>query len=400
MLADWQDAPAIVLSCPGPLRRQTAALQHAAIAALPQTLLGSESQLHAVAAQATGALLFTPFPEMFPDAASLAAAIARAGGNAASGAVHLRFGGVRSARVLKGARNAAMLAEAADVALLTASHHPFASGTVLPADMQRSWRLVPGAVRPSGIGGHALPSFALPPGLVTAALPRRGPGEAGLALACFAGFQSDRWAAGQAIQAACPADGTPTVLLPWNMDHPGSIVPELLTRLARLRHPGAAIPRIILLPFNYIGQTGIIRDVIARIGEASEPPGTALPHIFLARVRSDEDAADLRRLSRTAWVDGNDPEHGWTLGRLAAIGIATLLIARPGSTATATATIEATDTTEVAAETRCGVLIFRAHIPAWRALPHLLEATNVQQALTPPDQPARLRPRRRAQAKA
>ena len=399
MLGDWQDAPAFVLSCPGPLRRHTAALQRAATATLPQILLGSESQVLAFIANANDhpRLLFTPFPEMFPDAASLASAIAQTGGPATTAAVHLRFGGVRSARVLKGARNAAVLAECAGATLLTASHHPFASGLVLPAAMQRIYRLTPRAVQPHNPAGAALPCFDLPPGLVGAALPPHTPdGSGGLDLASLACFQSDAWAAGQVHNTACLPDGTPTVLLPWNMDHPGSIVPELLTRFARLRRPGSAMPRFVLLPFNYIGQTGIIRDVITRIADASEPEGAMLAHLFLARVRSAAGVAALRRLSRTAWVDGNDPEQWWTLGRLGACGIASLPIG-PGQGARSLA---ATETTRVQAETRCGALIFQASIPKLKSLPHLLDLTAAQQARTPPDPPAKPKPGRRRKAAA
>ncbi len=397
MLGDWADAPGVILSCPGPLRRHAAALQPACNLVLPQVLLGGESQMLAFAASAAAAgagdrLLFAPFPEMFAGASSLKLALDRVGGGGGD-VVHLRFGGVRSARVLKGVRNAAVLAECQGAPLLTASHHPFASGLVLPAAMQRAYRLTPHAVSPARSGGAGLPVLDLPDSLVTAVLPPGGPGQAGLEAVCLDGFQSDSWAAGHIRgPEACPADGTPGVLVPWNMDHPGSILPALLARFASLITPDAAPLRIILLPFNYIGQTGIIRDAIGRMQDASGSGHTILRRTFLARVRSREGAASLRRLSRVAWVDGNDPEHWWTCGRLAANGIATLTI---GATDGGTPHFAADEALRVEAETRCGSLIFQARLPSPRRLPELLRLTAAQQALTPPDPAPAHRPARR-----
>ncbi len=180
--------------------------------------------------------------------------------------------------------------------------------------------------------------------------------------------------------------------MPWNMDHPGSIVPDLLARFASLRTGGGAMPPVILLPFNYIGQTGIIRDVIARIRAASDPPGALLAQLYIARVRNRSGLAALCRLSRLAWVDGNDPEHWWTLGRLAACGIATILLdaGAPGP-ATPTLRVPAEETLRVRAETRCGALIFQSRILALRALPDLLRLTAEQQAQAPPEPAARRR---------
>ncbi len=385
----WIDGAATVLSCPGPLRRHDRALLPVAGLVLPQVLLGSESQLLAFAAHAARALpgvvpLFAPFPEMFAGWRSVAEAVGRAGGDAARGVVHLRFGGVRAARVLKGARNAAVLAECAGPALLTASHHPFASGTVLPAAIGRAFLLADDVLRPSGIGGAVLPAGVLPAGLATADLrpPDPGRAEAAIEMTSLADFASGAWAAGGV--AGSPggmADGTPAVLLPWNMDHPGSLVPELLVRLAMLGAPEGALPRFVLLPFNYIGQTGIIRTVIERVREASSPAGALLGRVFLARVGTLDGVAALTRLGRVAWVDGNDPEHWWTLARLQALGIACVLIGADaaGGAGRAAGMVPADEAVWVEAETRCGTLIFAARLPAWRTLKLLLRMTAERQ---------------------
>ena len=390
-LGDWQDASAIILSCPGPQRRHAAAILPVAGLRLPQMLLGSESQLLAVAARLgrspamAGRVFFAPVPEIFAATRGLEAALGRAGGDARS-AVHLRFGGVRSARVLKGVPNALVLAECERPLPLTASHHPFATGNVLPAAMRRVFALGPDVLRPRGVaGGGALPAVTLPAELIGADLraddgqARQRPG-ADLDLTCLADYRSGAWAAGVVRATLDPAPPAGAVLLPWNMDHPGSIVPELLRRLARLQDAGAAVPRIVLLPFNYIGQTGIIRQLITYVREAPGGGGALLHDVHLARARSRAGITSLLAVARTAWVDGNDPEHWWTLGRLRAVGAAAILIdpseraagARPDTQAEILA---ADEPMWVEADTRCGALIFHARLPSLRALPRLLRLT-------------------------
>jgi hypothetical protein len=397
LLGDWRDASAIVLSCPGPLRRHGASILPAQGLALPQMLLGAESQLLAFMALAAAVpedscrLHFAPFPELFHGPASLQAALPAASG----GAVHLRFGGVRAARLLKGARNACVLAERAGPAPLTASHHPFASGSAVPAAMLRAYAMCADAVHPSRIGGGELPLCPLPEAILGMGLqdePAHGD-DPGLDMACLAGFRSDAWAAGPVTEAGPQG---PCVLLPWNMDHPGSIIATLLERLAGLQ-AGGQVPAIVLLPFNYVGQTGIIRDLIALLRDATAQPGAALGRLFVARVRNPAGIANLKRLSNVAWVDGNDPEHWWTLGRLSACGFATLLLdaGMSGTDASrAAGTVAADEQLWVEAETRCGALTFAARIPPLRALPGLLRLTAELQVRTADKVTPSRRPRR------
>ena len=360
--------------------------------ALPQVLLGSESQLLAFAAasaRTAGKLFFAPLPEMFSEARSVRAAWKRAGGPASANGgrlVHLRFGSVRAARVLKGVHNVAVVAEAGCLAPLTASHHPFASGLVLPAAFQRVFAYGPSAQRPRAIGGSAIPVTRLPPDAVTADLPASlaqatvaagNEAELDLDLVSLRDFRSVAWAAGpvrprHARALVTEAGSHRSVLLPWNMDHPGSIVPGLLERLARLHAPQTT-PRVVLLPFNYVGQTGIIRRLIARLREAAQDPDAMLAELFIARIGSLSAVAPLRRMAPVAWVDGNDPEHWWTLARLQACGIRHVLIDPAGTRSGGEpARVPCDEAVWVEAETRCGTLTFPARTLSLRALPGLL----------------------------
>ena len=390
-LGDWQDASAIILSCPGPPRRHGAAILPMAGLRLPQILLGSESQLLAFAARAARSpdlasrIFFAPLPEIFAAHRGLEAALRSAGGNPRD-PVHLRFGGVRAARVLKGIPNGLVLAECERQLPLTASHHPFATGAVLPAAMQRVFALGPDVLRPRGVaGGGSLPIIDLPADLIDADVQLPHGGQLGrkpasdLDLACLADFRSAAWAAGS-IQATLPAPpGAGALLLPWNLDHPGGIVPELLRRLARLQDAGAKLPRIVLLPFNYIGQTGIIRQLIKHVREAPGGGGALLHDVFLARARSPGGIAALLSIARVAWVDGNDPEHWWTLRRLHAIGATTILLDPGSGAASSQLSLTADEPMWVEADTRCGAMIFQARLPSLRTLPGLLRLTAAHQ---------------------
>jgi hypothetical protein len=414
-LDGWGDAPAIILSCPGPWRRHDAAIVRLTQARLPQVLLGSESQLLAFAAAAAGMqgrLFHAPVPEIFAGAASLDAACRAAGmgDTGGGGFVHLRFGGARAARVIKGARNAAVIAEAASAPPLTASHHPFAAGTILPETVQQVFSYGQEMVRPVGILGRQIPASALPATCLAADLPdvaRHGAavkgGVHGLDIVALGEFQADAWAAGplrspagearlrQAGKAAPDA-----VLVPWNLDHPGSIIPALLERLILLRDGQNDQPQIVLLPFNYVGPTGIIRTLAVRLRDAAADPGSTLANIFLVRVTQMGGIAGLRKLSRVAWVDGNDPEAWWTLQRLAAVDVRAILIDPGRVAAPGVARLAAEEPLWVQADTRCGALTFAAQMPSPRQLPGLLAMTAAMRAAGPQKGPSGTAPAARA----
>jgi hypothetical protein len=395
LLRAWSDAPAFVLSCPGPLRRHHAAVQPISQLRLPQCLLGSEAQLQAFAAavpELSPQLFFTPLPELFSGQRSLAALQAGLGGvDAVRRLVHLRFGGTRSARVLKQARNGLMLAENHRMLPITASRHPFAGGLVLPAEMRRVFAYDPHVARPANIAGHnvkltlldaaAIAADLPPPG---AALPTAAPAFEGIEIVSLAEFRSPAWAAGP-VRARSPhlraaigrRDGAPFVVLPWNLDYPGSTVPSLIERTLRLQSLTAPAVRLLVLPFNYPGQTGLIRRMVRQLRGRAEEGAEALAHVFIGRVTDLRALPDLLALARVAWVDGNDPEYDWTCRRLAACGIAPILLAPSDTQAPPGVTVvTAGEALTLEAESAFGLLHFRTQLPSLRELRHLLAQTR------------------------
>jgi hypothetical protein len=388
-LRPWDDAPAILVSCPGPLRRQHAAVLPIAQLALPQCLLGSEAQLLAfVAAQPELAtrLFFLPLPEIFGAPASMAALATACGTEGAGRLVHLRFGGTRSARVLKEARNALVLAEHHRAPPITASRHPFASGLVVPPTIRRILSLQPGQAIPTVLGGHR-PQVTVLKGDVAAAdlLGPKLPEGDGLDLVSLAEFRTNAWAAGplrqasthmQAARDAAAKDRAPFVLVPWNLDDFGSAVPALVARTLRLQRQDQPAVRLVIMPFNYPGQTGLIRRLIRQLRQSIENPAAVLPQLFLGRLTSLAALPGLRQLARVAWVDGNDPEHDWTMRRLEAAGFAPVLLAAGDPPRPGTIQIAADDQLTIAAETRFGLLHYHAQLPSLRALRALLPLTR------------------------
>jgi hypothetical protein len=409
VLRAWDDAPAIIMSCPGPLRRQHAAVQPVVGLALPQCLLGGEAQLLAFVAAAPELhprLFFAPMPELFSGADSMGALFAATGLQGAEPdrrIVHLRFGGTRSARVLKDARNGLVLAENHINPPITASRHPFADGLTLPAQFRRLFTYDRGVARPAGIDGTAVPVTRLPPESLAADLAprRRGRGagnkgsggsgrktsaQDGLEVISLAEFRSALWAAGPvrarsphlaAATSAAAVDGAPLVVLPWNLDHPGSAVPALVERTLRLQLPGAPSVRLLVLPFNYPGQTGLIRRLVRLVRETADAGEHALAEVFVGRLTHLQALPELLALARVAWVDGNDPESVWSTQRLAMCGIEPILLAAQDAVPPpGVAAIEADDALTISAETRFGLLHFRVHLPSLRALREVLPLTR------------------------
>jgi len=218
-------------------------------------------------------------------------------------------------------------------------------------------------------------------------------------LVSLAEFRSANFAAGPvrpaSAQIKAAAGATPFVLVPWNMDNPGSAVPALVERALRLRAADNAALRLVIYPFNYPGQTGLIRRLIRRAREASEEGAAALANIYLARAAGAGAIAGLRQLAPLAWVDGNDPEYRWTALRLKAAGFSPILLsARVESLGVAA--IEADDSIMLEAETRFGDLHFPLRLPSLRGLRQLLEMTRAMAPARPVPEVAKPSRRRKA----
>jgi len=318
-----------------------------------------------------GRLFFAPMPEMFFSPASLRALWDATGAAPADGGiVHLRFGGTRNARVLKGARNGLVLAEDHESPPLTASRHPFASGLVLPSHIRRVFSYDRRVARPVALGSEATPMTPLPPACVSADLARRGGSRGraeaavGLEIVSLAEFRSSAWAAGpigeRSADLAAAVGGrrrAPFVLLPWNLNHAGTAVLTLIERTLNLQNETHPALRLLVLPFNYPGQTGLIRRMIRHVRTTAEGGAHS---VFVGRLSSLASLPALRRLSRIAWVDGNDPEQDWTIRRLTACGIEPMLL-------------PADDALTVSAETRFGLLHFNSKLPSVRTLRKIIE---------------------------
>jgi hypothetical protein len=352
-------------------------------------------------------MFFVPLPEMFASPASMDA-LAAACGVALTGAaprlVHLRFGGTRSTRVLKDARNGLVLAENHKCPPITASRHPFAGGLTVPASLRRVFSLHAGNAIPTAIGGASLPVTLLEGDYIGADLAaRHAPQADRLDIVSLAEFRSNAWAAGTVravstdlttARRQAARDGAPFVLLPWNLDHPGSPVPMLIARTLRLQHRHRLAVRLVIAPFNYPGQTGLIRRLVRGIRQTVDNGGESLAQLFLVRVTHPAALPALLELARVAWVDGNDPEHDWTTRRLTAAGFSPMLLAADTTAPADALTIQADDAVTIEAETRFGLLHFHTKLPSLRALRTLLGMTNeVMAGLAPP---APVRRRRRA----
>jgi hypothetical protein len=396
-LRAWGDSPAFILSCPGPLRRHTASFTPVSQLALPQCLLGYEAQVSAFVAaspELAARTVFTPLPEIFSTPESLAplAQLLRASPHAGRKPVHLRFGSTRTARVMKPARNGAVVAEDHRSVAITTSQHPFGSGLTLPAGIRRIFTYTAELAPLRGSGGGLIPATVLPAAFVTADLtddalaPDQKTDITGLEIVSLAEFRSAPWANSptrarspdwKAAQRAQAADGAPFVLIPWNLDHPGSIVPDFLIRLTKLQSLERPAVRMLLMPFNYPGQLGLIRRMIARVRNSADMPEALLASIFLGRLSQISALPTLRRIGCVAWVDGNDAEHAWTCRRLSAGGIQPILLHPDESGMAGTDMwVPAHETIWVDADTRWGQLHFASRMPTIRTLPALLTMTQ------------------------
>jgi hypothetical protein len=99
------------------------------------------------------------------------------------------------------------------------------------------------------------------------------------------------------------------------------------------------------------------------VAEAARDPA-ALEHIGIGRLTSLSSLPALKRLARSVWVEAGDPEHDWTMARLAAAGF------RPRALA------GGEERVWIEIETRYGTLAYHAAIPSLREISALLDETS------------------------
>ncbi|QRM35618.1 hypothetical protein [Microvirga sp. VF16] len=131
------------------------------------------------------------------------------------------------------------------------------------------------------------------------------------------------------------AEGATNLLIPFNLDHDGSIVPPLLTLLARTRHQAAQSINIVVFPFNESqgSKQRLVRlatDCLKLVD--AERHRTSL-YFALGPTRSSLRA--VQALFSAAALDAGDPDAPWSCRRLAALGVPTFTI---GATVTETRT--------------------------------------------------------------
>lgn len=364
----------LVLSAPVDPRPYTRAVMPARAYRAFQHLFGYDAQLRAFAeaAQRAGARCFlVPAPEIFsapPAFARLLEPLARAGGKEAmepDGAgrlLHVRFGPVRLQRVLKSVASVGLVAEAAWRRSDNLGRHPFACGDVLPATCLRALGFEADAPALRAPLGGTVPYVVLPPEMAVADLPRPTGAEAeheadfhdeprapaGLQVQSLQEFDAAGWGeepagrphpasmdfrrvlVNQQMEAERHGGGARLVMLPWNLAHDGGALPMLMERLSRFAASADTVPVPVLFPFNLaFGALDPLVGAVARLREVCSREMLTPDNLFVARLTDPRDAAAVARLFPLAWTDATDPEHAFTLRRLAHLGIAAAAIAPP-----------------------------------------------------------------------
>lgn len=356
--SDGRAAALIAVSAPDTTRVYTSAAIGCGAYRATQELFGFEAQLRVFAGMLSRLdrpALFLPAPEAFATRTSFAYLARVAGLDCApSEILHVRFGMVRAARVLKGAMNVMAAAESPVAVPLNLGRHPFGGGTTLPAAFTRCVRYDARQAAPVGIGGLPVPTETLPPAYRTADLddvlahgtelhPRITQAGSstiqGLHIRSLAEFDPYAWeqqehaaSGGQsldlrramALQQMAETHGEPRlgfIMVPWNLADPASIIPDIVVKLCRSLSPDRLGYRLVLFPYNEGPESArAITTLIDRCRERLSF-ATELRCIFLARLHSIGSAVILPRLFSLAWAEAADPERFWTLPRLARLGI-------------------------------------------------------------------------------
>ncbi len=358
-----------------------------------QPLLGFDAQMAGVAAQAgrDGVPVFgLAAPEIFPN---LAAMFRLSGATSASAApIHLRFGTPRMPRLLKGAVNMAVLAESAPPQP-ELGMHPFASGTVLPHGTARIVAYDTPLAAPVRVGGGAIPLVTLPVELAEADMLGIARAEAvpptDVLLQTAADFAPADWARRPGDGRARPVPALTAraidesgVLVPWNLAHPGSVVPDLLAKVQMLAAQGRFRPILLVVPYNDVpvGLPALAREAAACRQRQTK---ARVPALLFARGRTLAAGMHLAGVCRRAWIDGTDPEWAWTAGRLRRLGLRLNLIAAEAVGAPAY-DLAPDELLVTQVPSPYGPLAFRGRILSVRRLEALAAAAGTEPAWTPP----------------
>ncbi len=118
------------------------------------------------------------------------------------------------------------------------------------------------------------------------------------------------------------------IMVPWNLAHPASIIPDLVEKLAHSGGLAATIGRLVLFPYNETTDSaGQITAVIENARQLLHAAPADLRHLFIARLASHRAAATLASLFEIAWLEADAPDRLWTERRLMALGLPTALLA-------------------------------------------------------------------------
>lgn len=328
-----------------------------------QCLFGYDAQLRIFGKEASRAgfdISFLPAPELFYSDISRRY-LTKGRSNLAAfphEPVHLRFGMVRTARVLKRAHNIHVLAADNLQVPTNFGKHPFAGdGRQLPASVSSILAYGPVLNPPNARGGGTpLRITLLPPAFWLADLPgeadhsdqeRYGATQPGsLKIQSFREFSEDDWVKTgpdplsirtldfrrwlidrQESARDCGDKLRRLVVVPWNLSHASSIVPHVLLHLCRRRETADATCQVAVMPYNITpaGLNRFVKHIKDCQSILASRPSLA-SQMFVARFVSLADIWSAIDLFGPAWLDGSDPEWRWNLKRLTALGLPSLLI--------------------------------------------------------------------------
>ncbi len=284
-----------------------------------QALLGHDAQMLGIAAalEREGDIetRFLTAPEIFSESEVSQATLGRPAHRAV---VHLRFGTPRRPRLLKQAINVVVLAEDTSIPL-NLGHHPFATGAMLPSEVAAAFVYElrsPALHRPdNSLVSQTLLSRAL----AEFAGNHHNEPQSWTAMQSCESLDEEHWHRWitppeqiQSGSSSIVSDPSRTILLPWNLSAPGSLVPNILQKASILLMQNRFPLNLIVFPYNDL--PGSPR----RIAEVAKSCADVISHklrckqIAFVRTPSSHGALSTVRLCHRAWIDRIDPEWSWT----------------------------------------------------------------------------------------